>query len=196
STFVNESMASMLGLPRGQLLGLSAHGFLDNQGQEQLPRWLAQARDGQPGVHQTRLVRADGSIQPVRISAAPVPGDQGQSGFSLWLVSDATDQLQARGLKRQLDHLRRLDSLGQLIGGIAHDFNNLLTVLAGTAEVIASETAADSTPHRLATEIVDGATRGRTLAHQLLAFGRGGGKPTSVAVSDLLDDVTQLDRKS
>jgi PAS domain S-box-containing protein len=192
TTFVNQPMASMLGLPREQLLGLSAHGFLDDQGQTQLPRWLVQCRDGQTGVHQARLVRADGSIQPVRISAAPVPSDQGQTGFSLWLVSDAADQLQARGLKRQLDHLRRLDSLGQLIGDIAHDFNNLLTVLAGTAEVIASETEPGSTPHRLAVEIVDGATRGRTLAHQLLAFGRGGGKAVSVSIPDLLDDVTQL----
>jgi PAS domain S-box-containing protein len=187
TTFVNEPMASMLGLPRERLVGASAGGFLDDESKARLPQWL-----GRTSVHQATLVRADGSSQPVRIAAAPVPDEHNQPGCSLWLVSDAADRLQARGLKRQLDHLRRLDSLGQLIGGIAHDFNNLLTVMAGSAEVLASEAEPGSTQHKLATEIASGAARGRTLAHQLLAFGRGGGSPGRVSVADLLDDMTQL----
>ena len=108
------------------------------------------------------------------------------------MVTDVTEQEHGRGLKRQLDHLRRLDSLGQLIGGIAHDFNNLFTVVAGSADVIAAEAPRGSTPHQLATEIVDAAVRGRSLAHQLLAFGRAGGHNETVNVPDLLSSVTHL----
>jgi two-component system, cell cycle sensor histidine kinase and response regulator CckA len=190
--YVNEAMAELLGLPREQLLGLSVHGFLDSRGQSELSRWIDECRQGRCGVFETRLVRADGGVRWVQVSAAPLPDDHGQPGWSLCMVTDITDRIQARGLKRQLDHLRRLDSLGQLIGGIAHDFNNLLTVVAGSAEMIAGEAAPASAEHRLATEIVDAAVRGRTLAHQLLAFGRGGGRVVTVSVSDLLDDVQQL----
>jgi PAS domain S-box-containing protein len=189
---LNEPMAAMLGRSREQLLGLSVFGFLDSGGQAELSRWLRECRDGRCGVFETRLVRPDGAIRWIQVSAAPMPGEHGQPGWSLGMITDITDRIQARGLKRQLDHLRRLDSLGQLIGGIAHDFNNLLTVVAGSAEMIAGEAVPDSTEHQLATEIVDAAVRGRTLAHQLLAFGRGGGRVVTVSVPDLLEDVQQL----
>ena len=191
-TAANQPMATMLGLPIEELVGLTMHGFLDNQGQAELPRWLARRLTGQPGVYESRVVRTDGSARRVHVSVAPLPDDAGEDGDSLCMVTDITDQVQARGLKRQLDHLRRLDSLGQLIGGIAHDFNNLLTVVIGSAEVIASGAENGSTEHQLATDVVRAAARGRTLAHQLLAFGRGGGRPETVPIADLLDDVTQL----
>ncbi len=190
--YLNEPMAAMLGRPREQLVGVSVFGFLDSGGQAELSRWLAEGRRGRSGAFETRLVRADGSIRWVHVSATPMPGEHGQPGWSLYMVTDITDRIQARGLKRQLDHLRRLDSLGQLIGGIAHDFNNLLTVVAGSAEMIAGEAVPDSTEYRLATEIMDAAVRGRTLAHQLLAFGRGGGRVVTVSVPDLLEDVQEL----
>src|SRR2546430_2131634 len=171
-------------------------GFLDDRNRAALPRWLAECHEGDPTVHKTRLVRADGAVRWVQVAAAPMPGQHGEPGGSLCMVSDITEQEQARGLKRQLDHLRRLDSLGQLIGGIAHDFNNLLTVIAGTAEVIAGGAEPGSEGERLSIEIAEATVRGRTLAHQLLAFGRGGGRLETVPVPDLLDSVTQLLRRT
>jgi PAS domain S-box-containing protein len=193
TTFVNEPMAIMLGLPREQLLGLSMRGFLDTRSQAELPRLLAACREGRAGVYETRLVRADGSGRWVQVSAAPLPGETGHPGGSLCMVTDVTDKVQERGLKRQLDHLRRLDSLGQLIGGIAHDFNNLLTVVAGSAEILSDDAPEGSEQRELATQIMDATVRGRTLAHQLLAFGRGGGGQTeTILVPDLINDVQQL----
>src|SRR5256886_3366170 len=192
TTSVNERMADMLGVPREQLPGLSMSGFLDDRSRADLPRWLAECHEGDPTVHKTRLVRADGAVRWVQVAAAPMPGQHAEPGGSLCMVSDITEQEQARGLKRQLDHLRRLDSLGQLIGGIAHDFNNLLTVIAGSAEVVAGEAEPGSTRQQLATEIAEATVRGRTLAHHLLAFGRSGGRSETVPVSDLLSSVTQL----
>jgi two-component system cell cycle sensor histidine kinase/response regulator CckA len=109
------------------------------------------------------------------------------------MVTDTTDHIDARGLKRQLDHLRRLDSLGQLIGGISHDFNNLLTVVGGSADMIASTAAEGSQEHRLAADILDAVNTGRTLTHQLLAFGRSdGNRPEIIPIPDLLTDVQSL----
>jgi PAS domain S-box-containing protein len=193
TTFVNEPMAQLLGMEPEQVVGLSMRGFLNDQGQVDLPRRLVAWREGRAEHYETRLVRADGSTRWVHVSSAPLPGDFDHTPGTLCLVTDITEQVYARGQKRQLDYLRRLDSLGQLVGGISHDFKNLFTVIAGSAEIIAAETEPNSTLSEFAAKIVKAAASGRTLTHQLLAFGRGGGaRAEAIVVPDLLTDMQHL----
>jgi two-component system, cell cycle sensor histidine kinase and response regulator CckA len=193
ATYANEPMGVVLGMPREQLVGVSLRGFLDNQGQKELARRLTECEAGRSTVGATRLMRADGSQRSVRMSMMPLMDDQGRFSGVVCMVTDTTDHIDARGLKRQLDHLRRLDSLGQLIGGISHDFNNLLTVVGGSADMILS-TAEEDSPHaRLAKDILEAVGTGRTLTHQLLAFGRSeGNRPEIIPIPDLLTDVQSL----
>jgi signal transduction histidine kinase/CheY-like chemotaxis protein len=211
TTFANQAGAALLGLPREQLLGLPLRGFLDDRGQRHLARWLADdsepqaadaagtppRADAAPGaaantMADARVVRADGSTRSVRLCLTRLQEDHGRPGSSLCMVTDRTEHNDARGLKRQLDHLRRLDSMGQLIGGIAHDLNNLLTIVGGSADMIAGSAEPGSPQHQHAAEIVHAAVKGRALAHQLLAFGRGGSRPETIRVPDLLEDVKPL----
>lgn len=193
ATYANEAIGVVLGLPREGLVGVSLRGFLDDRGQVELSRRLAECRAGRSTVGATRLMRADGSQRSVRICMMPVADEHGIDGGALCMVTDTTDHIDARGLKRQLDHLRRLDSLGQLIGGISHDFNNLLTVVAGSADMIASTAEEGSPQHQLAKDIMDAIATGRTLTHQLLAFGRTeGNRPEIIPIPDLLTDVQTL----
>jgi two-component system cell cycle sensor histidine kinase/response regulator CckA len=193
ATYANEPIGVVLGLPRAQLVGVSLRGFLDDQGQKELARRLTECKAGRSTVGATRLMRADGSRRSVRMSMMPLMDDHGRFSGVVCMVTDTTDHIDARGLKRQLDHLRRLDSLGQLIGGISHDFNNLLTVVAGSADMILTTTD-ESNPHfRLATDIMEAVSTGRTLTHQLLAFGRSdGNRPEIIPIPDLLTDVQSL----
>jgi len=193
ATYANEPMGVVLGMPRSQLTGVSLRGFLDDQGQKELTRRMAECKAGRSTVGATRMLRADGSHRSVRMSMMPLTGEHGQYQGVVCMVTDTTDHIDARGLKRQLDHLRRLDSLGQLIGGISHDFNNLLTVVAGSADMIATTTAEGSPQHQLARDIMDAVGKGRTLTHQLLAFGRSeGNRPEIIPIPDLLTDVQSL----
>jgi two-component system cell cycle sensor histidine kinase/response regulator CckA len=193
ATYANEPMGVVLGMPRHQLVGVSLRGFLDAQGQKELSRRLTECEQGRSTVGATRLMRADGSQRSVRMSMMPLIDDGGRFSGVVCMVTDTTDHIDARGLKRQLDHLRRLDSLGQLIGGISHDFNNLLTVVGGSADMILS-TAEEDSPHaRLAKDILEAVGTGRTLTHQLLAFGRSeGNRPEIIPIPDLLTDVQSL----
>ena len=192
-TYANEPIGVVLGMPRSDLVGVSLRGFLNDQGQKELDRRINECREGRSTVGGTRLLRADGSQRSVRISMMPLMDDHHAFGGVVCMVTDTTDHIDARGLKRQLDHLRRLDSLGQLIGGISHDFNNLLTVVGGSAEMIASTTAEDSQQHKLAADILDAVGTGRSLTHQLLAFGRSdGNRPEIIPIPDLLTDVQSL----
>ena len=123
----------------------------------------------------------------------PLEDETGRFGGVLCMVTDTTDHIDAKGLKRQLDHLRRLDSMAQLIGGISHDFNNLMTVVAGSADMIATTTAEGTPQHQMAKDILDAVGTGRTLTHQLLAFGRTeGNRPEIIPIPDLLTDVQSL----
>ena len=193
ATYANEPIGVVLGMPRHQLVGVSLRGFLDDQGQKELTRRLAECREGRSTVGATRLMRADGSRRSVRMSMMPLMDDQAQFSGVICMVTDTTDHIDARGLKRQLDHLRRLDSLGQLIGGISHDFNNLLTVVGGSADMILTSTDEDSSQHKLAQDILEAVGTGRTLTHQLLAFGRSeGNRPEIIPIPDLLTDVQSL----
>jgi two-component system, cell cycle sensor histidine kinase and response regulator CckA len=193
ATYANEPIGVVLGLPRAQLVGASLRGFLDDQGQSELTRRLAECKAGRSTVGATRLIRADGSRRSVRMSMMPLLDHHGGYSGVVCMVADTTDHIDARGLKRQLDHLRRLDSLGQLIGGISHDFNNLLTVVAGSADMIATTTAEGSPQHQMARDIMEAVATGRTLTHQLLAFGRTeGNRSEIIPIPDLLTDVQSL----
>jgi two-component system, cell cycle sensor histidine kinase and response regulator CckA len=192
-TYANEPIGVVLGMPRSQLVGVSLRGFLNDQGQKELNRRINECKEGRSTVGGTRLMRADGSQRSVRISMMPLMGDHGEFTGVVCMVTDTTDHIDARGLKRQLDHLRRLDSLGQLIGGISHDFNNLLTVVGGSAEMISATTEDGSQHHQLATDILEAVSTGRSLTHQLLAFGRSdGNRPEIIPIPDLLTDVQSL----
>ena len=193
ATYANEPIGVVLGLPRAQLVGVSLRGFLDEQGQKELNRRLAECKAGRSTVGATRLMRADGSRRSVRMSMMPLMDDHGQFSGVVCMITDTTDHIDARGLKRQLDHLRRLDSLSQLIGGISHDFNNLLTVVGGSADMILTTTEEGTTQHKLARDVMEAVATGRTLTHQLLAFGRSeGNRPEIIPIPDLLTDVQSL----
>jgi signal transduction histidine kinase len=105
-------------------------------------------------------------------------------------------------LQNQLQHARRLESLGELAGGIAHDFNNLLAVIINYAAFVAEDLDAaafgDSEDKRQAMrgdveQIRLAAQRAAHLTRQLLAFARRElVQPELVDVNAVVADVEQL----
>ena len=78
ATYANEPIGVVLGLPRAQLIGVSLRGFLDDQGQKELTRRLAECKAGRSTVGATRLLRADGSQRSVRMSMMPLTDEHGE----------------------------------------------------------------------------------------------------------------------
>ena len=76
--------------------------------------------------------------------------------------------------EEQLDHARRLESIGQLTGGVAHDFNNLLTIVQGNLQVLEDLPAVARDPEavRLLQAAFRAAGGGAALTRKLLAFSR------------------------
>ena len=97
----------------------------------------------------------------------------------------------------QLHEMQKLETLGQLTGGIAHDFNNVLMAILGNLEILRKKIPQDPRLERLIDGALQGAERGATLTHRLLAFARRQElKPRSIRIPALVDSIYDMLRRS
>jgi two-component system cell cycle sensor histidine kinase/response regulator CckA len=75
-------------------------------------------------------------------------------------------------LQEQLRHMQKIETLGHLSGGMAHDFANVLTVIIGSSEQLVESLPAADSRGEYARDILDAATRARSLTAQFLALSR------------------------
>ena len=92
------------------------------------------------------------------------------------VTTDVTERVTAEQALRerdeQLQHVQKMEAVGQLTGGVAHDFNNLLGVILANASFLVEELPAPDPRRADVEDILDAATRGTALVRQLMAFSR------------------------
>jgi signal transduction histidine kinase len=97
----------------------------------------------------------------------------------------------------QIHEMQKLESLGKLTGGVAHDFNNLLMAVLTNLHLLRKRVATEPKLTRLIDGAIEGAERGATLTKRMLAFARRQElKPETVKVSELVDGMTEMLRRS
>jgi len=129
-------------------------------------------------------------VVDVDIAVAPLREGGGKTGGFILRISDITP---LKRLQAQLDHSRKLQSLGQLAGGIAHDFNNLLTAIIAAADLALGRTGLDQATLFEVEEIRRNAERGSALVRQLLAFSRQQTlQPRVISVNAAIRDLSRL----
>ncbi|MFN2640350.1 MAG: ATP-binding protein [Actinomycetota bacterium] len=155
-------------------------------------------------------LRKDGSRFFANVVMTPLIDDDGTlRGFSN-VTRDITERVRAQQereeLQMQLNHSRRLESLGHLAGGVAHDFNNILGIILGFAGL----TKGDMDRHlsalpddaraslvRNLDQIERAADRAATLTKQLLTFSRREAvTPRIVDLNAIIRDIEELLRRS
>jgi two-component system, cell cycle sensor histidine kinase and response regulator CckA len=206
----NDAFCQLIGYPQSELIGAD---FLQDIHPDDQPAMEALTEDLASGATSqlradARLVRKDGEAVPVHLTGsatAPQTGERYLATYVDDLTSITAAQAEIRRLERELQRLRRLDSLGQLTDGIAHDFNNVLTVIANFASLIrdeliiaeASEGAAKWGPVRWDVEqIEDAADRAKRLIRHLLAFVRREQAPAvTIDVGGLINEASGLLRE-
>lgn len=109
-------------------------------------------------------------------------------GRPCWLViaTDITDrkrmELERVVLETQVQHLKRMESIGRLAGGVAHDMNNVLTAILTLAELQALEAVEGTSLHEDMETIAQACLRGQATVRGLLDFARA-----DVAKMEVLD---------
>ena len=108
------------------------------------------------------LYEEEGTISPIRDKT---------SGDVVGYVAVKCDVTEERRLSSQLQHVQKMDALGQLAGGIAHDFNNVLTAILGNISLAARAPSMDRVAHLLR-DAEKASLRAAELVKQLLTFSR------------------------
>lgn len=141
--------------------------------------------------------RADGSAIAVSYNATPVYDDTNTIVSIAVSFLDISAQVAAEQereqMRKQVEHIQRLESLGMLAGGIAHDFNNLLTSVIGNADLALHHLDATSPVIKHLNGIHKASHHAADLCKQMLAYsGQCPLMMDSLNISELVRDMGKL----
>jgi PAS domain S-box-containing protein len=131
--------------------------------------WIQALKNNSPNEVEHRIVRPDGEIRYIR-TRARIYVDELRGVQRL--VGSANDITTRKLADEQLQHVQKMEAVGQLTGGIAHDFNNLLTVIMGNLELLKEDMAEDSDEVGMIDRSIKAVVRGVHLTDRMLAFSR------------------------
>jgi PAS domain S-box-containing protein len=157
-------------------------------------------RDAQDFSHEYRLRMPDGRIKHLYVVAHAVRDESGSLEYN-GAVMDVTERKQAedeRGqLEQRLRQAEKMEAVGRLAAGIAHDFNNVLAGVFAYGEMLFEGTPEHSPLKRYAKNVLTGATRGRALVEQILAYSRSQlGKRAPIDIGPVVAETLELLRGS
>lgn len=117
--------------------------------------------------------------------------------MALDAISNAIERQNLEGdrerLESNLQHARRMETIGALTSGIAHNFNNIVGAILGFTENAQLQLPMDSHANGSLSEIRRAGGRARDLVEQILAFGRRGAtRRTCISVREWLDEATSM----
>lgn len=103
-----------------------------------IPAGPAAAGEDEAADQATHLLRGDGSSVWVKVNAILIRDHRGQPLHSVVTVDDVTGarerEAQILRLNRDLSHLARGNTMGQMASGLAHELNQPLTAIAQNAD--------------------------------------------------------------
>ena len=179
---VNLSGASLLGMPRSQLMGKRFEGFLAPESHPDFGAFLARlAQDqGKQSSRATLITGQEGNRRYVYIEGLPQEQPLGDTPGAVTpcrlAILDITELRHAEEenikLEAQLRQAQKMEAIGTLAGGIAHDFNNILAAIVGYAEIARDDARAGKADPSDLQQIISSAGRAKDLVKQILAFSR------------------------
>lgn len=122
----------------------------------------------------------DGSIFPIRLSIAELPGKDDISKYYVGTCHDLTLEKQT---EEQLRRSQKMDAIGNLTGGIAHDFNNMLGIILGYGGLLRESLLGNKELSEFVDHINKAGERGATLTQKLLSFSRA--KESEAQITDI-----------
>ncbi|NLY27299.1 MAG: PAS domain S-box protein [Alcaligenaceae bacterium] len=193
--FVNEAFERRTGYSRDEVIGLTPR-ILQGEGtsRTELSRIGQALARWEPVRAELQNYTKSGEAYWVELEIVPLANENGW--YTHWVAVER-DITERRNLQDRLQHLERMEALGQLTGGIAHDFNNLLTVILGNAELLAERVGNDPVQHGSVRLIQKAGSMGAELTRRLLAFARRQPlDPVSLDVNLVISDLRGMLRRS
>ncbi|BBO92614.1 hypothetical protein DSCOOX_57940 [Desulfosarcina ovata subsp. ovata] len=177
--YANSTAVKLFGVPLENLLSVRLRELFDEEFQSRIDFLLQPPAGTSTAVGVTRPLELSG--RQIVIRSFPV---QDEADTIILLIADVTEQ---RDLEYQLQHVRRMDAIGNLAGGIAHNFNNLLMGIQGNVSILIQEKKMGDPGYDELAGIERCIDSGAKLTRQLLSFAKGG--RYSMAMVDINDIV-------
>jgi two-component system cell cycle sensor histidine kinase/response regulator CckA len=167
--YMSPRVKDILGYDQKELIGKKAYSLYSNGKEEAKAVMKVLTEEGELRNHEMKLVRKDGRLVDINLSASFLKDEKGGTIGTLGIYSDITEE---KKLDAQLQQAQKMEAIGTLAGGIAHDFNNILTSIIGNAELILMTYGKDGYLREGIEEIKMAGERAASLTRQLLAFSR------------------------
>jgi two-component system, cell cycle sensor histidine kinase and response regulator CckA len=158
--------------------------------------WLRSREQLEPFDREYRIVIRD-QVRWLRVRAEAILDADGNVLGHIGSVLDTSAERHAAEerarLQAQLQHSRRLESIGLLAGGVAHDFNNLLVGILANASLAREEMPIGHTSREALDDIAHAAQRAAELTRQLLAYaGRARLERRQVSLAPLVEELPRV----
>ncbi|GAB6907179.1 hypothetical protein JCM12296A_30160 [Desulfosarcina cetonica] len=163
--YANSAAVNLFGVPLQHLLSARLGELFAENYREHIDA-LVQGRTKTSAVGLDRPLELNG--RQIVVRSFPV---KGESDTTILLITDVTAQ---RDLEYQLQHMRRMDAIGNLAGGIAHNFNNLLMGIQGNVSILIQDKKTGDPGYDELAGIERCIDSGAKLTRQLLSFAKGG----------------------
>lgn len=147
STFVNRAMERITGWRASELIGANQHKILHHTRSdgsehppEECPVYKTFKDDTPRFVEEDIFWCKNGTSIPVEYSSTPIKDDTGNTVGSVVVFRDITirkeAQEKARQHRRELAHVARLSTMGEMASGIAHEINQPLAAINTNARAL------------------------------------------------------------
>jgi PAS domain S-box-containing protein len=168
TTFVNPSMAEMLGYNTDEMLGRHLFSFMDERGIKLATQLLNRRKEGVKEQHDFEFLRKDGTRVYFSLETSPITD---KDGNYIGAISGVQDITLRKKMQEQLIMQDRLASIGLLVSGVAHEINNPLTGVIGFSDLLLQKVLPADIMADLQM-INDEARRTASIVKNLLTFAR------------------------
>jgi two-component system cell cycle sensor histidine kinase/response regulator CckA len=183
--YANSAAVKLFAVPLENLLSAKPQELFDDAFKSRIDGLMNRDTQKLPVVGLTRPLELNG--RQIVIRGFPV---KGEADTTILLITDVTDQ---RDLEYQLQHVRRMDAIGNLAGGIAHNFNNLLMGIQGNVSILIQDKKMGDLGYDELAGIERCIDSGAKLTRQLLSFAKGGRFSLGLAdVNEIVDKSSSM----
>jgi PAS domain S-box-containing protein len=183
--FWNAGAENLYGWPREEVLGKEIHGLLRTVfpiDREQIHTALQDRK-----AWQGNLVQKTRNGREIVVACQKTMNREGTS--VLEVSRDITLQLQAEEALRETE---KLAAMGRVAGIIAHEINNPLAAITNSLFLVRHHPSLDDEARQYADLAEQELQRVSHITRQTLSFYRESNQPIPVLVSELLDDVVEI----
>ena len=187
--FWNTGAETLYGWRRDEMLGRDMHATLRTV--FPVPREQVETALREQGLWQGNLIQKTRDGGEIVVACRKTMNQEGNA--VLEVSRDITAQLQAEEALRETE---KLAAMGRVAGIIAHEINNPLAAITNTLYLLRNHPSLDDTARHFADVAEQELQRVSHITRQTLSFYRESKQPIAVNLSDLLDDVLDLQERA